>query len=81
MQLYSMEIGTPPLYTEVNRVCRDLDFTQLEHLGPFVRVLGYVTSWSERYKHDDDKIITGKMIGGAECNLAGSFMLWRGAPM
>ena len=36
VQLYSMEIGSPPLYNEANRVARDMDLTLLSELGPFV---------------------------------------------
>ena len=34
MYLYSMEFGTPALYSELNRVARDMDMTQLKNLGP-----------------------------------------------
>jgi len=43
LYLYSMELGTPQLYAEVNRVARDMDFTQLKELGPFIRALGEIT--------------------------------------
>ena len=32
--LYSMELGTPPLYAELNRVAREMDMSQLTNLGP-----------------------------------------------
>ena len=35
LYLYSMELGSPPLYSELNRVARDMDMSQLENLGPF----------------------------------------------
>ena len=47
MQLYSMEIGSPQLYAEVNRTARDLDKTFLKELGPFLRALGGVTKFAE----------------------------------
>ena len=36
MQLYSMELGSPPLYAEVNRVARQMDLAYLINLGPFM---------------------------------------------
>ena len=37
--LYSMELGSPNLYAEVNRVTREMDMTEIEHLGPYICVL------------------------------------------
>ena len=76
-----MELGQPPLYAEVNRITRDLDMTEMEHLGPYINVLYHVISNGEKGKVADDKIMTGKMIGGVEQNFAGSFLTWTGAPM
>lgn len=76
-----MEFGTPPLYSEVNRVARDMDYTQLENLGPFINAMGFATTCGERYKHTNDKIKPGRMISGEDQNLAGSFLLWRGTAM
>lgn len=39
LYLYSMEFGNPPLYAELNRVCRQMDRTQLHTLGPFAYAL------------------------------------------
>ena len=36
LYLYSMELGDPPLYAELNRVCRFMDKRQLANLGPFI---------------------------------------------
>ena len=47
MQLYSMEIGSPQLYAEVNRVARDQDQTFLKELGPFLHALECVTFVAE----------------------------------
>ena len=79
--LYSMELGQPPLYAEVNRVTRDMDMTQIEHLGPYICVLFRVLNRGELGKAADDKIVTGQMQGGVFVNYAGSFLAWRGAPM
>ena len=57
--LYSMELGDPPLYAEVNRVTRDMDTCLLEFLGPYINVLYFVLSWGETNKAKDDKIKTG----------------------
>ena len=50
MHLYSMEIGNPQLYAEVNRVVRDLDLTFLKEIGPFSHALWLVTWEAEKYK-------------------------------
>jgi len=39
LYLYSMELGSPPIYAELNRVARDMDMTQLFNLGPIARAL------------------------------------------
>ena len=43
LYLYSMELGDPPLYAELNRVARDMDLTQLKNLGPIQKTLGLIT--------------------------------------
>lgn len=48
MHLYSMEIGNPQLFAELNRVSRDLDITYLEALGPFSHALWLVTWKAEK---------------------------------
>ena len=77
-QLYSMEIGSPPLYSVANRVSRDMDLTLLKELGPFLRALFEITKWAENYKKEDDKILQGRSFGGKQGNMAGSFLLLRG---
>lgn len=62
LYLYSLELGIPPLYAEANRVARDMDFTQLKELGPFLRALHEVTYGAEYYRKDEDKMATGQMI-------------------
>ena len=52
LYIYSMELGSPPLYSEINRVCRDMDESQLTTLGPYIRALGIVTAFSERNKKE-----------------------------
>ena len=47
LYLYSMEIGSPQLYADVNRVSRDKDLTYLKELGPFIKVLGRITMIAE----------------------------------
>ena len=77
-----MELGNPPLYMEANRVARDMDCAQLLQLGPFLKALSVVTWYAESKKREDDKIKTGEMIMfGSEWNMAGAFILWRGAAM
>ena len=43
LHIYSMEFGQPPLYQEINRVCREDDLSYLPMLGPFIRALNEVT--------------------------------------
>ena len=76
-----MEIGDPKLFAEANRVAREMDRTQMEELGPFLRALSAVTFNAELQKPNSDKIIPGYYLGGNDFNMAGSFPLWRGATM
>jgi len=69
MNLYSMEFGSPPLYSAVNSAARDMDVTKLKDLGPFVRALGQITDGAEFFKQDDDKYTEKESL------------LWRGAMM
>ena len=55
--------------------------TYLKELGPFLNALGTVSRSAELHKSMGDKVTPGKELGGVERNLAGSFMLFRGAPM
>ena len=50
LYLYSMELGTPSLYADANRVARELDQSYVKELGPYLRVLGKITLASERNK-------------------------------
>ena len=59
LYLYSMELGSPPLYHEINRVCRSMDKAYLLTLGPYIRALGNVTAFSESNRYAEDKIPTG----------------------
>ena len=84
LYLYSMELGSPPLYYEINRVCRAMDISQLQYLGPYIKALGLVTLLSEQNRQNDDKIKTGKMIDDGykfKYNMAGLFILYRGVTM
>ena len=55
LYLYSMEIGSPPLYYEVNRVCRTRDYAKnLQTLGPFILALSIVTGIAESNKEPKD---------------------------
>ena len=54
LYLYSLELGSPPLYAEANRVARDMDLTYLKELGPYVRALGIITFWSEENKKEKE---------------------------
>ena len=78
LYLYSMELGSPPLYLELNRASREMDLTNLPQLGPFAAALGMVCWKAEYNKKKEDRIILGQDIGG---QLTGCFLLWRGAAM
>ena len=56
LYLYSMELGMPPLYVEINRVCRNMDTDYLTTLGPYIKTLGVVTAISEHNRDTKDKI-------------------------
>ena len=83
LYLYSLEFGDPPLYSELNRVARTMDSSQLETLGPIARALSEITWGAESLRDEDDRIMTGEQIlevkGGIDMNIAGAFLLWRGA--
>ena len=49
-QLYSMEIGSPTFYSEVNKAAREMDTSKLNCFGPFVQALGFITSFGEAFK-------------------------------
>lgn len=78
-----MQLGDPPLYAEINRVCRNMDTAYLATLGPYVRCMGKVLLWNEKNKVDTWE--TGeqiyKRVGGNIDNLAGIFLLYSGAQM
>lgn len=74
-----MELGTPALYSEANRVAREMDETHLKTLGPFLNALFHVISFAEKERPADDKIATGSVLNKKiENNMGGSFLLWRG---
>ena len=62
LYLYSLEFGSPALYSELNRVTRDMDKTYLKQLGAYAEVLGRITCYVEGRREYDDKIKTGKQI-------------------
>ena len=47
LYLYSMELGSPPLYMELNRAAREMDKTKLPQLGPYAEALGWVCNGAE----------------------------------
>ena len=47
LYLYSMELGSPPLYMELNRAAREMDKTKLNQLGPFALALAWVCFGAE----------------------------------
>ena len=59
LYLYSMELGSPPLYLELNRASREMDETLLPQLGPFAKALARTCAGAERWKKKEDKILSG----------------------
>ena len=77
LYMYSIEIGTPQLYAEANRVSRTLDYNLIKELGPFLKALSVITLRSEKFKNEGEFIKTGKMIDPfLRCNMLGSFLLF-----
>lgn len=83
LQLYSMEFGAPPLYAALNTACRDVDTSKMPQLGGYAQCLTMITAAAEKRRKESDKIRTGdeikKSVGGGDFNMAGSFLLYRGA--
>ena len=82
LYIYSMELGSPPLYSAVNKACREMDESVLSNLGPFIRALHLVCEYAESNKKQTEKITEGKTLNArVKFNLGGAFLLWRGAVM
>ena len=58
-----------------------MDLNYVKELGPFLQALGRITLSSERNKELNDRVVPGNEFGGVDYNMAGSFLLFRGAPM
>ena len=85
MQLYTMEIGTPPFYSALNRAIREKDPSQLKNLGPAAQVYNKILSTTEKYRSEQDKVPNGQdaMLkdGGLMYNMHGIYLLMRGVNM
>ena len=46
LYLYSMELGSPPLYMELNRASREMDNHLLSQLGPYACALAMVCAYA-----------------------------------
>ena len=57
--LYTIEFGSPPLYTEANRCAREMDLSLLDELGPFCHGLYFVTMWAEKGKSAGERLAYG----------------------
>ena len=70
---------------------RSVDLSLLEQLGPYIKALAVITARGQKNRRADDVVRTGKQMLeepeglssrlGVDLNLAGAFLLWRGAPM
>lgn len=79
LYLYSMELGSPPLYAELNREARDSDMTQLRNLGPFLTALYYICELTEFFRKGSDKIRNGEILKNrVSFNMAGSYLMFKG---
>jgi len=58
-----------------------MDLTYLKEFGPFLRALYFITARSEENKNETDKVTPGNKFVGVFGNMAGSFLLFRGAAM
>ena len=81
LYIYSLELGTPPLYTELNRVTRDMYTKYLLTLGPYAMAIGQITYSAEWKRDDSDRITTGIIMGGEVYNMRGAFLLFQGVQM
>ena len=64
LYLYSMELGSPPLYAALNKACRDKDTTQILTLGPLAWVMSNITDGNAEKRRGlrRDNIKTGQDI-------------------
>lgn len=76
-----MEIGTPPLYSVINReiFSQKFNWNTLLMLGPYTKALGIATAFSERQRKETDRLVNGLELKGIQNNIAGMFLLFRGA--
>lgn len=86
LYLYSLELGSPPLYLELDVSSRMMEMNNLESLGPFARVFSEIMTSGDKRRHDSDKIKPGMQScitesGGSKHNMEGMFMLYSGAMM
>jgi hypothetical protein len=59
LYLYSLELGNPTLYSDLNGMVRKYDANLNKHLGSIAQCLVEITYDSEENRHDDDKIPSG----------------------
>ena len=79
LYLYSMELGIPPLYAEINRISRKTyKQSTVLTLGPFVKAFCEVIKCAQRYKDPMDRLPTGAELGGTYDNLAGITVMYSG---
>lgn len=81
MYLFSMEIGLPPLYVEINRVVRQMDLEFLKYLGPFIKALGEITLRAEGFKEIEDRYAIGSQSGFSDHNMSQVLLLYKGGQL
>jgi len=83
LYLYSMELGSVPLFAAVNRAIRSRDASSVHSLGPYAFALAIVTDMAEQNRIEGDKYLTGAESGEDEAlGIFGeSFVVYRGGRM
>lgn len=79
LYLLSMDLGSPPLYHTLNKANREMNESMLEKVGPLARGIGKILINAELYRKDKDKIEPGFKSEGVDMNMAGAFIVFKGA--
>lgn len=82
MNLYSMELGYPTLYAELNKSIRTLDDKNLKMLGPLCAVIGDACAVGEKNREDNERTPWGRKVNpNLYYNMGGLVTLFRGGQL
>ena len=82
LYIYTMELSSPPLYSELNKARRTMDTNHLLTLGPYSYGLFSILQRAEENRNDFEKIKPGISYKDDPLeSFAGIFMLFKGAQM